>query len=80
MTRPDTAAALAAFLARGGKVTRTAPATAEAQREATIARRKADAAAERAALEAQCARPASPTAYAPEQIAYIDALEARRGR
>lgn len=55
-TRPDTAAALAAFLAKGGKVTKTAPATAEAQREATIARRKAERAAEREALAAQSAR------------------------
>lgn len=80
MTRPNMNDAMAAFLARGGTVKVTAPATAQAQREATIARRKADAAAERAALEAQCARPAAPAAYAPEQIAYIDALEARRGR
>lgn len=54
-TRPNMNDAMAAFLAKGGTVKVTAPATAEAQRQATIDRRKADAAAERAALDAQCA-------------------------
>ena len=58
MSRPDTQAAMAAFLARGGKVTLTPPATDAVQREASIARRKADRRAEREAMEAEAARAA----------------------
>jgi len=53
MSRPDMKDAMAAFLARGGKVTKTPPATDAVQREAAIARRKADRRAEREALEKQ---------------------------
>jgi len=56
MSRPDVAAAIAEFLARGGKVTVTSPATAEVQREATIARRKAERRAESKVLDEQLAR------------------------
>jgi hypothetical protein len=70
-TRPDTASAMATFLARGGVVKVTPPATADVQREIARARYRADRDHERAILSTARHGDGSPVVEETEEAQHI---------